>query len=284
MVRQAHQRDYLKVRNQKLPSTLLSFLLKKTFSLHSSDNDKRPDSISLDRKETELDNKHRNSVEIKQERLNDVLCSEDDFLSSTQPPLKKLRADVADAESNTTNSGKLKLFFYYSKRVEKSIKTDKIASKPRWIAMMSSRWIFNCSFLFVKSLECACNHVKGWMSRQKVSFLIISCFQALNETFLLVNGHHQHHMQLKIHFGIFAWSKFRLWAWIKWMTKNVPFLRTTKAVACVRLRWKFPYHHICLWGNKKMITREMAHQSTSSVVRGRKERKEYTISEPCKYT
>lgn len=83
------------------------------------DNDKRPDSVtlSLDGKENDLDNKHRNSVEIKQERLNDAgLCPDDDFhsLSSSQPPLKKLRADVADAESNTTNSGKsnLLLFFY----------------------------------------------------------------------------------------------------------------------------------------------------------------------------
>jgi hypothetical protein len=31
-------------------------------------------------------------------------------MSTAQPPLKKLRADVADAESNTTNSGELKLF------------------------------------------------------------------------------------------------------------------------------------------------------------------------------
>lgn len=80
--------------------------------LLSADNDKRPDSVtlSLDHKENELDNKHRDSIEIKQERLNDAsLCPDDDFrsLSSTQPPLKKLRADVADAESNTTNSGKL---------------------------------------------------------------------------------------------------------------------------------------------------------------------------------
>ncbi|CRK97066.1 CLUMA_CG010459, isoform A [Clunio marinus] len=76
----------------------------------SEDNDKRPDSatLSLDSKENDLDNKHRDSVEIKQERLNDAsLCPDDDFnsLSNTQPPLKKLRADVADAESNTTNSG-----------------------------------------------------------------------------------------------------------------------------------------------------------------------------------
>lgn len=83
-------------------------------NLISTDNDKRPDSVSLslDCKENELDNKHRDSVEIKQERLNDAsLCPDDDFhsLSNTQPPLKKLRADVADAESNTTNSGKLKL-------------------------------------------------------------------------------------------------------------------------------------------------------------------------------
>jgi hypothetical protein len=84
------------------------FNKKKSFS-SPPDNDKRPDSVSLDCKENDLDNKHRNSVEIKQERLNDVMCSEDDFLSNAQPPLKKLRADVADAESNTTNSGKLKL-------------------------------------------------------------------------------------------------------------------------------------------------------------------------------
>lgn len=84
--------------------------------LLSPDNDKRPDSVtlSLDHKENELDNKHRDSIEIKQERLNDAsLCPDDDFhsLSTTQPPLKKLRADVADAESNTTNSGKSSLFF-----------------------------------------------------------------------------------------------------------------------------------------------------------------------------
>lgn len=83
----------------------------------STDNDKRPDSVtlSLDSKENDLDNKHRNSVEIKQERLNDAsLCPDDDFhsLSTTQPPLKKLRADVVDAESNTTNSGKLNFSHY----------------------------------------------------------------------------------------------------------------------------------------------------------------------------
>lgn len=82
----------------------------------SPDNDQRPDSVtlSLDSKENDLDNKHRDSVEIKQERLTDTsLCPDDDFhsLSSTQPPLKKLRADVADAESNTTNSGELNGLF-----------------------------------------------------------------------------------------------------------------------------------------------------------------------------
>lgn len=89
----------------------------KTFSI-LPDNDKRPDSVtlSLDRKENDLDNKHRNSVEIKQERLNDANLCPDDFhsLSNTQPPLKKLRADVADAESNTTNSGKFNCFFLCS--------------------------------------------------------------------------------------------------------------------------------------------------------------------------
>jgi hypothetical protein len=44
-------------------------------------------------------------VEIKQERLNEALCPDDDFHSL--PPLKKIRTDTADAESNTTNSGKL---------------------------------------------------------------------------------------------------------------------------------------------------------------------------------
>jgi len=77
--------------------------------LLAADNDKRPDSVtlSLDCKENDLDNKHRNSIDIKQEEFADA-SPHDDFhsLSSTQPPLKKLRADVADAESNTTNSGK----------------------------------------------------------------------------------------------------------------------------------------------------------------------------------
>ena len=68
---------------------------------------KRPDSAtpSLDCKDNVVDNKNRDSVEIKQERLNDAsLCPDDDFHSL--PPLKRLRADVVDAESNTTNSGK----------------------------------------------------------------------------------------------------------------------------------------------------------------------------------
>lgn len=57
-----------------------------------------------------MDNKSQSScggVEVKQERLIDV-SHEDDYssLSNAQPPLKKLRAEVADAESNTTNSGK----------------------------------------------------------------------------------------------------------------------------------------------------------------------------------
>jgi hypothetical protein len=82
-----------------------------------ADNDKRPDSVtlSLDCKENDLDNKNRDSVEIKQERLNDAgMCVDDDFNSlSSQPPLKKLRADVADAESNTTNSGKSRLYLRF---------------------------------------------------------------------------------------------------------------------------------------------------------------------------
>ena len=80
-----------------------------------TDNDKRPDSVtlSLDCKENDLDNKNRDSVEIKQERLNDAgMCTDDDFHASSQPPLKKLRADVADAESNTTNSGKSRHIFF----------------------------------------------------------------------------------------------------------------------------------------------------------------------------
>lgn len=65
---------------------------------------------TLDCKENDLDNKSQSScggVEVKQERLIDV-SHEDDYssLSNAQPPLKKLRAEVADAESNTTNSGK----------------------------------------------------------------------------------------------------------------------------------------------------------------------------------
>lgn len=97
--------------------------------LLSPDNDQRPDSVtlSLDSKENDLDNKHRDSVEIKQERLTDAsLCPDDDFhsLSSTQPPLKKLRADVADAESNTTNSGELNGLFLTTSQAERRPKID----------------------------------------------------------------------------------------------------------------------------------------------------------------
>lgn len=112
MALQAHQKDYLKVR------TLRSFFWR-AFSIlisilsFSTDNDKRPDSVtlSLDCKENDLDNKHRDSVEIKQERLNDLCTTDDEFnaLSNAQPPLKKLRAEVVDAESNTTNSGESKI-------------------------------------------------------------------------------------------------------------------------------------------------------------------------------
>lgn len=82
--------------------------------LSSKDNEmgsKRPDSAATPScKDNVVDNKNRDSVEIKQERLNDAsLCPDDDFHSL--PPLKRLRADVADAESNTTNSGK---FIYLS--------------------------------------------------------------------------------------------------------------------------------------------------------------------------
>jgi hypothetical protein len=43
------------------------------------------------------------------------MCTDDDFHMSSQPPLKKLRADMADAESNTTNSGKSRLCFFTHK-------------------------------------------------------------------------------------------------------------------------------------------------------------------------
>lgn len=50
-------------------------------------------------------------MDIKQE--NDGSHDEDyTSMSSAQPPMKKLRAEFADAESNTTNSGK---FYKYSK-------------------------------------------------------------------------------------------------------------------------------------------------------------------------
>lgn len=69
-----------------------------------ADNDtgaKRPDSAasSVDCKDNDVDNKNRDSVEIKREGS----MHDDEF--NSLPPLKRLRADVADAESNTTNSG-----------------------------------------------------------------------------------------------------------------------------------------------------------------------------------
>lgn len=72
-----------------------------------TDNDtgvKRPDSVasSLDCKDNDVDNK-RDCVEIKREGS---VHLDDDFHSL--PPLKRLRAEVADAESNTTNSGEFK--------------------------------------------------------------------------------------------------------------------------------------------------------------------------------
>ena len=65
---------------------------------------KRSASTSSMDKLCNLSNKDRSSVDIKQE--NDG-SHDDDFssLSSAQPPMKKLRAEFADAESNTTNSG-----------------------------------------------------------------------------------------------------------------------------------------------------------------------------------
>jgi hypothetical protein len=108
MARQAHQKDYLKVSTTS--SALKRIEILNSTSYSPTDNDKRPDSDSLECKENDLDNKHRDSIDIKQERFNDALCPEDDFMTTAQPPLKKLRADVADAESNTTNSGELKLF------------------------------------------------------------------------------------------------------------------------------------------------------------------------------
>lgn len=87
---------------QIAPKTLFLF----TFFNFLPDNDtgsKRPESVasSVDCKDNELDNKHRDSVEIKREGS---VQYEDDFQSL--PPLKRLRADCVDAESNTTNSGK----------------------------------------------------------------------------------------------------------------------------------------------------------------------------------
>jgi hypothetical protein len=70
-----------------------------------ADNDlgsKRSASPAEDCKATDLDNKdrrNRDSIDIKQERLSAL---DDDY-----PPHKRLRAAVADAESNTTNSGEL---------------------------------------------------------------------------------------------------------------------------------------------------------------------------------
>lgn len=71
---------------------------------HNIDNDtgvKRPDSVasSLDCKDNDVDNK-RDSMEIKREGS---VHLDDDY--NSLPPLKRLRAEVADAESNTTNSG-----------------------------------------------------------------------------------------------------------------------------------------------------------------------------------
>lgn len=64
---------------------------------------KRPESVasSVDCKDNDLDNKNRDSMEIKRESS---IHLDDDFHSL--PPLKRLRADYVDAESNTTNSGK----------------------------------------------------------------------------------------------------------------------------------------------------------------------------------
>ena len=118
MVLPAHQKDYLKVCIKKNFLKFWDVSSYNFFSVINLDNDKRPDSVtlSLDSKQNDLDNKHRNSVEIKQERLNDAsLCPDDDLhsLSSTQPSLKKLRADVADAESNTKNSGGKFILFIF---------------------------------------------------------------------------------------------------------------------------------------------------------------------------
>lgn len=117
MVLPVHQKDYLKVCTTLLEALTRLESVDFTFSFNNLDNDKRPDSVtlSLDSKENDLDNKHSDSVEIKQERLNDAsLCPDEDLhsLSTTQPSLKKLRADVADTESNIKSSGgKLKLFY-----------------------------------------------------------------------------------------------------------------------------------------------------------------------------
>lgn len=85
-------------------SLLLFFLY--NITLFYTDNDtglKRPESVasSVDCKDNDIDNKNRDSVEIKREGS---IHLDDDFHSL--PPLKRLRADCVDAESNTTNSGK----------------------------------------------------------------------------------------------------------------------------------------------------------------------------------
>jgi hypothetical protein len=110
MDQQAHQKDFLKVTNKND----FFFIIKNklTKKLNFTDNDassKRPESVasSVDCKDSDLDNKNRDSVEIKREGSVQL---DDDFHSL--PPLKRLRADFVDAESNTTNSGEcpLKIF------------------------------------------------------------------------------------------------------------------------------------------------------------------------------
>ena len=73
----------------------------KTNNIDNDTGVKRPDSVasSLDCKDNDVDNK-RDSLEIKREGS---VHLDDDY--NSLPPLKRLRAEVADAESNTTNSG-----------------------------------------------------------------------------------------------------------------------------------------------------------------------------------
>jgi hypothetical protein len=85
-------------------------------------------------------------------------------------------------------------------------------------------------------------------------------FQMLHKTISRVNGHHNspQHIQLKIHFG-------KLSSLLKVNDQDCASSKTSTA-PCECIWWKFPYHHICLRGNKKMITREMGAERWHSKV------------------